>query len=127
MASVWKFQSTLPAWGATPIGALTSQLCAFQSTLPAWGATWRFSVLAPDNKFQSTLPAWGATEAHFFQYISTGFQSTLPAWGATARSVRRRFNDNFNPRSPRGERQLAVLDVSALDRISIHAPRVGSD
>ena len=33
------FQSTLPAWGATPCIARDRRLCRFQSTLPAWGAT----------------------------------------------------------------------------------------
>ena len=59
---VAKFQSTLPAWGAT-IGLVRLWVSfLFQSTLPAWGAT---SVLAPGKScwplFQSTLPAWGAT------------------------------------------------------------------
>ena len=33
----------------------------------------------------------------------------------------------FNPRSPCGERQHAKLSVGIVNRISIHAPRVGSD
>ena len=35
-----RFQSTLPAWGATnKTRYLTKKFLAFQSTLPAWGAT----------------------------------------------------------------------------------------
>ena len=34
---------------------------------------------------------------------------------------------NFNPRSPRGERQPGYYEGFTLDIISIHAPRVGSD
>ncbi len=34
----------------------------FQSTLPAWGATEAQNVIADTALFQSTLPAWGATE-----------------------------------------------------------------
>ena len=33
------FQSTLPAWGATPQSLDVWHLSQFQSTLPAWGAT----------------------------------------------------------------------------------------
>ena len=33
----------------------------------------------------------------------------------------------FYPRSPRGERRDAVEAVAQLERISIHAPREGSD
>ena len=78
------------------------------------------------------------------------FQSTLPVWGATHdRRLGGRQCQNFNPRSPCGERPLiAVLtpaersfqstlpvwgatphcDLAAVEgKISIHAPRVGSD
>ena len=34
---------------------------------------------------------------------------------------------HFYPRSPRGERPVAVVDFGGVIRISIHAPRVGSD
>ncbi len=78
------------------------------------------------------------------------FQSTLPARGATLGvKHRQRRGDNFNPRSPRGERlstlflsattarfqstlpaRGATLTMQPLHRcifISIHAPREGSD
>ena len=57
------------------------------------------------SSFQSTLPAWGATLRFFTLTAPFVFQSTLPAWGATYD-----FSD---------DRQLL--------RISIHAPRMGSD
>ena len=37
------------------------------------------------------------------------------------------FLDNFNPRSPRGERRLPLPVKGATVNISIHAPREGSD
>ena len=100
------FQSTLPAWGATSRKRTISKCSTFQSTLPAWGATRTSSALQSSNaKFQSTLPAWGATIALGCDTQVTIFQSTLPAWGATSRMyMRYRFI-----------------------KISIHAPRVGSD
>ena len=36
-------------------------------------------------------------------------------------------SQDFNPRSPRGERLKAVVLLFLLARISIHAPREGSD
>ena len=58
---------------------------------------------------------------------SKRFQSTLPVRGATRGGLfllcgRR----HFNPRSPCGERP-ANLVLRVPDRISIHAPRAGSD
>jgi len=42
------------------------------------------------------------------------FQSTLPAWGATAAlTSTKSSSQNFNPRSPRGERQPYL--VSCLE------------
>ena len=56
-------------------------------------------------RFQSTLPVWGATRFVLLNLKKMLFQSTLPVWGATGGQTIR----------PAG------------DRISIHAPRVGSD
>ena len=78
----------------------------FQSTLPVWGAT-VFSAVFPWCllAFQSTLPVWGATTVRTAPEREKAFQSTLPVWGATRPSV----------------------SFFCTCRISIHAPRVGSD
>ena len=56
------------------------------------------------------------------------FQSTLPAWGATQTKHRRSAPlASFNPRSPRGERQLLDAGEAVATPVSIHAPRVRSD
>ena len=56
------------------------------------------------------------------------FQSTLPARGATVTSRgKSRGGTNFNPRSPRGERLQAGRISAGPAKISIHAPREGSD
>ena len=124
-----EFQSTLPARGATVCSDTRSHLQdTFQSTLPARGATWDY-----------ISEAYGA-------YISihaprTGSDLTFPDF--------RIRKNNFNPRSPHGERRggagrksrhakfqstlpaRGATEISALapsDReISIHAPRTGSD
>ena len=126
-------------------------LFPFQSTLPAGGATiayasdatWsRISIHAPrggsDNpqpcrphvrrRFQSTLPVGGATPSSIGWRSPVTFQSTLPVGGATCILFQQPdFARDFNPRSPWGERPATTTEVSKLTRISIHAPRGGSD
>ena len=80
---------------------------SFQSTLPVWGATLTpvFRNIALDE-FQSTLPVWGATGSLLLRdLLHVLFQSTLPVWGATP----------------------SCWSCQITQRISIHAPRVGSD
>ena len=121
------FQSTLPVWGATPCYPLVAvrhdfnprSPCGerpstlnrdslgmrFQSTLPVWGATQERHDILIDFVFQSTLPVWGATSSRRRAGLGSSFQSTLPVWGATSDPAMQ----------------------GAHMRISIHAPRVGSD
>ena len=131
------------------------------------------SIVASSNKFQSTLPARGATRVRNFVRVCNLFQSTLPARGATGcnHCISREHNRisihaprtgsdlshvalllrlyYFNPRSPHGERPCPIAvacgknafqstlpargaterhcsSCSMVD-ISIHAPRTGSD
>ena len=125
----WKFQSTLPVWGATSrvffsflqdcisihaprVGSdshRTRQAVwrdVFQSTLPVWGATATVEPLSLVAEFQSTLPVWGATFSQSSALNRSTFQSTLPVWGATGRPGQLPgLADDFNPRSPCGERR----------------------
>ena len=56
------------------------------------------------------------------------FQSTLPVGGATVAGKPHLCTlDNFNPRSPWGERPGSAVQKLNLSVISIHAPRGGSD
>ena len=60
--------------------------------------------------------------------VNCRFQSTLPARGATMmRSPISADLRNFNPRSPHGERHAGRMLRVRVVRISIHAPRTGSD
>ena len=124
-----RFQSTLPARGATYPAILRNfRPYPFQSTLPARGATVVTRGLPLTSAFQSTLPARGATLFQYYQRYLFQFQSTLPARGATKQNplvgwskyisihAPRTGSDNcapnaaeirhnFNPRSPHGERR----------------------
>ena len=125
---MWRFQSTLPVWGATHRGTGLERLHRFQSTLPVWGATvYRgglrhkpdISIHAPRVGSDSFWPAYSQNFFYFNPRSPCGerrasikklterriFQSTLPVWGATT----------------------GYSFKSRWVSISIHAPRVGSD
>ena len=145
-----KFQSTLPVWGAT-----VHHSCAFVNILisihaPRVGSDEfpetdkpypnNFNPRSPCGErlcalnagfenylFQSTLPVWGAT-ADWTGVISTWiFQSTLPVWGATLLADSHDATCRISIHAPRvGSDQVYRYGVPGLC-ISIHAPRVGSD
>ena len=89
---------------------------------------WQISIHAPregsdsaarvspstEVRFQSTLPARGATGRRSPANLQKLFQSTLPARGATEVSISGFGGayEYFNPRSPRGERQ--IVDAALL-------------
>ena len=123
-----RFQSTLPARGATGHLCFTSSSPVFQSTLPARGATamawnWKttryFNPRSPHGERHNTnyssrqaisisihAPRTGSDQKRRLRRQRRKiFQSTLPARGATASDA----------------------DVRHFAHISIHAPRTGSD
>ena len=104
-------------------------LFLFQSTLPVWGATFLPSVYAISTMlFQSTLPVWGATG-----YVETKDKQCVISIHAPRVGSDRIRNlldlpvNDFNPRSPCGERLASTFRMALPMMISIHAPRVGSD
>ena len=123
------FQSTLPARGATTPELEVMQDLAFQSTLPARGATssrrwcWMrrtdFNPRSPHGERHGN----GLIVHSLFQ-----FQSTLPARGATVRLYQEMFGlDAFQSTLPaRGATQNLDWAYKSI-KISIHAPRTGSD
>ena len=104
----------------------------FQSTLPVWGATWRiwfrdgdlgyFNPRSPCGErpspeayallrkvFQSTLPVWGATSSISLARPDFTISIHAPRVGSDSGGDReRRRLVNFNPRSPCGERHMAM-------------------
>ena len=154
----------------TPLG-----ISAFQSTLPGWGATRRhnhggqtrgdFNPRSPDGErhgagrtardtgiisihaprmgsdercpcrtrhpatFQSTLPGWGATGRGAVTVEPwIGFQSTLPGWGATRHRKTQAALAKISIHAPRmGSDAHHRVAIVGQEVISIHAPRMGSD
>ena len=79
-------------------------------------------------KFQSTLPARGATPKKSSKRRNSLFQSTLPARGATTDGTAHRGKGRISIHAPRTGSDDGT-DKRLMDEleISIHAPRTGSD
>ena len=104
-------------------------LHTFQSTLPARGATGTTSTKHTARIFQSTLPARGATNLMPTLSTETSYFNPRSPHGErhALNDYRRTFAGYFNPRSPHGERRANLQGYNFNRRISIHAPRTGSD
>ena len=80
------------------------------------------------SAFQSTLPARGATSVSVTAVLVLAFQSTLPARGATRKDGKTVEADKISIHAPRTGSDAALQEIKAiLLEISIHAPRTGSD
>ena len=102
-----KFQSTLPARGATPFRQRRTATRGISIHAPRTGS---------DNNFTSS------------RSISIRISIHAPRTGSDSTSRRtRRRKQYFNPRSPHGERPLRMRRRTSNLSISIHAPRTGSD
>ena len=100
----------------------------FQSTLPVWGATlpwWRPFGHSPD--FNPRSPCGERPHLPGCVRRSVKFQSTLPVWGATQIGRKFRCAGGISIHAPRVGSDFAMPQSLLLLLISIHAPRVGSD
>ena len=89
-----------------------ASLGKFQSTLPGWGATFGGAAGAFHGHISIHAPRMGSDwNARAGNCTPPRFQSTLPGWGATRRPFRSVWRRNFNPRSPDGERLSNVYDL----------------
>ena len=80
------------------------------------------------SRFQSTLPARGATELCAEPDLGiSDFNPRSPRGERQNPSPFAFGSFNFNPRSPRGERHCRTDRRERFQSISIHAPREGSD
>ena len=129
MTVAGKFQSTLPAGGATASTELFSQATTISIHAPRGGSDAGNPVKVLVILISIHAPRGGSDSLEIPTYLFPfGFQSTLPAGGATRSKFQHTFfRSDFNPRSPRGERPSFPLFLICLYIISIHAPRGGSD
>ena len=123
------FQPTLPARGATRFASQWAAPNPFQPTLPARGATMLAMDAVKRVMISTHAPRTGSDAVTCITMLSTAsFQPTLPARGATdAAIILSDTPENFNPRSPHGERRHIDNERMRAVHISTHAPRTGSD
>ena len=129
-AQMTKFQSTLPARGATRHERTSLRAdTTFQSTLPARGATQAVTRGNRNLRFQSTLPARGATRWTHASASTQNISIHAPRTGSDAFCVAQVTNpQRFQSTLPaRGATRHARIAQSLGEVISIHAPRTGSD
>ena len=149
---VIKFQSTLPARGATKARAQRWNRLVISIHAPRTGSDQspratvesarHFNPRSPHGerpvqcdcccfglRFQSTLPARGATYSFLAARRHSSISIHAPRTGSDEYIHRRTFKRtaNFNPRSPHGERLQSIWHTAGSFHISIHAPRTGSD
>ena len=144
------FQSTLPARGATYCcrhhsGRLPISIHAPRTGSDSSGCdtdtTMRISIHAPRTGSDAERQAQAERQAISIHAPRTGSDSSSSSFGASgydfnprsphgerrARPLRRPRPHYFNPRSPHGERPDYRHPLRIWKRISIHAPRTGSD
>ena len=143
-----RFQSPLPVWGATGLPKSTlSRLADFNPRSPCGERLRRALSLTQACDFNPRSPCDGSTEEW---RITMAISIPAPRVGSDpARAICLSSAPYFNPRSPCGERPYFLSyiinnaifqsplpvwgatqrckSVETLGRISIHAPRVGSD
>ena len=126
---LFQFQSTLPVRGATRY-IRDAALDVFISIhAPRAGSDPHTGGQIAGIQISIHAPRAGSDSAGMkLRALRGKFQSTLPVRGATVPlSARHLSATYFNPRSPCGERlSWPARDIDVV-RISIHAPRAGSD
>ena len=103
-----RFQSTLPARGATMTSSRSDGASAISIHAPRTGSDVPAGCCTTISvKFQSTLPARGATPLMCYHFRRRkGISIHAPRTGSDrSRKFCLRFGSHFNPRSPHGERQ----------------------
>ena len=115
--------------GATAYGMDASTAYQISIHAPRGGSDQQFQELQRQAKISIHAPRGGSDLwPNGLTKQDEEFQSTLPVGGATTACQNHHEHlCYFNPRSPWGERPAVVVGSKIVSRISIHAPRGGSD
>ena len=128
-ASLGKFQSTLPGWGATGTqGPAIARHHDFNPRSPDGERPGDHSDRSGDA-ISIHAPRMGSDRMQSMPPPPNSlFQSTLPGWGATFQCLRSRQSFAISIHAPRmGSDPPTGCDSRYTQTISIHAPRMGSD
>ena len=123
-----RFQSTLPAWGATIRRFPLPRLASYFNPRSPRGERLQSAFLFRRRYYFNPRSPRGERRRQMVDGVARAdFNPRSPRGERPhARLIRPSGRFYFNPRSPRGERLEEWLHFRH-DRISIHAPRVGSD
>ena len=124
----WKFQSTLPVWGATQPKQAYDQETQISIHAPRVGSDVTIkAVFNGQNGFQSTLPVWGATAILEGDCSPSDISIHAPRVGSDFHSNYYHSGRAISIHAPRVGSDDKPRLLSTVGKISIHAPRVGSD
>ena len=122
------FQSTLPARGATVRDTSPTSLAIISIHAPREGSDVPALGLLSSFCISIHAPREGSDHMHNLDFLHTAnFNPRSPRGERPSAPPTPRAPEDFNPRSPRGERRSRDSAPSRGLRISIHAPREGSD
>ena len=103
-------------------------ICKFQSTLPARGATLVAGYKSGDHIISIHAPRTGSDRRRLRSSTTRPhFNPRSPHGERHYKRTNGEGRCNFNPRSPHGERPTRMVRYCCAELISIHAPRTGSD
>ena len=124
-----RFQSTLPARGATAFPARRCSFLSISIHAPRTGSDAFRNVPNARVIISIHAPRTGSdTPARLVFCLRFSFQSTLPARGATRRrSDTARIQIKFQSTLPARGATISLFGAFVKPTISIHAPRTGSD
>ena len=124
------FQSTLPVWGATlTTSRRNTRLPYFNPRSPCGERhAQAYTDKLIHQHFNPRSPCGERRLHHPTTPVSNSFQSTLPVWGATIwRQPMLNELSKISIHAPRVGSDILILCIIPHRIISIHAPRVGSD
>ena len=123
-----KFQSTLPARGATRSTCDTCVAIAISIHAPRTGSDRRADpYIICTIHFNPRSPHGERLSARNYASCKAGFQSTLPARGATEYDAMTDEQRSISIHAPRTGSDDGLGGCLRFAKISIHAPRTGSD
>ena len=121
------FQPTLPARGATVGQERTRDDGTFQPTLPARGATMSGNRLTLPVGISTHAPRTGSDRSSPRRPLHADISTHAPRTGSDARILKAALcTDDFNPRSPHGERHGASSIYNAWGAFQPTLPARGA-
>ena len=123
-----QFQSTLPARGATYTIHVGDAVLAISIHAPRTGSDAGFTGGKKERLyFNPRSPHGERLRLHRWRRTHKPFQSTLPARGATQPRCVRPAGERISIHAPRTGSDTTATGEEIQIKISIHAPRTGSD